>query len=151
MKNDKGRFEIPRVVESGDWRRERTARDHDNCFAALNIRHAIRHVGHRIENVRLAEPRNTQSRHCFLGFPLIGREICKDGRPHVKGDHSYVIVFLQCIEETVRSLKRFVPTVAPERLKAAAELGISNVEAHAAAWRPWRSYATHYLWEKSHG
>jgi AraC family transcriptional regulator, regulatory protein of adaptative response / DNA-3-methyladenine glycosylase II len=34
-------------------------------------------------------------------------------------------------------------------LKGAAELGITDVAAHAARWRPWRSYATHYLWEKN--
>ncbi|HUR78935.1 MAG TPA: AlkA N-terminal domain-containing protein [Acidimicrobiales bacterium] len=34
-------------------------------------------------------------------------------------------------------------------LKAAAALGIADLAVHAAAWRPWRSYATHYLWSGS--
>jgi AraC family transcriptional regulator of adaptative response / DNA-3-methyladenine glycosylase II len=33
-------------------------------------------------------------------------------------------------------------------VKAAAELGITAIDAHAAAWSPWRAYATHYLWSK---
>jgi AraC family transcriptional regulator of adaptative response / DNA-3-methyladenine glycosylase II len=34
-------------------------------------------------------------------------------------------------------------------VKAAQQLGISDLASHAVAWRPWRAYATHYLWEKS--
>lgn len=31
-------------------------------------------------------------------------------------------------------------------IKAARELGIDNLAAHAERWRPWRSYATQHLW-----
>jgi AraC family transcriptional regulator of adaptative response / DNA-3-methyladenine glycosylase II len=33
-------------------------------------------------------------------------------------------------------------------VKAARDLGITDLSDRAAAWRPWRSYATHYLWLK---
>ncbi len=34
-------------------------------------------------------------------------------------------------------------------VKGAARLEIRDIASHALAWRPWRSYATHYLWEMS--
>jgi AraC family transcriptional regulator of adaptative response / DNA-3-methyladenine glycosylase II len=34
-------------------------------------------------------------------------------------------------------------------VKGGAQLEIRDLATHALAWRPWRSYATHYLWEMS--
>ena len=30
--------------------------------------------------------------------------------------------------------------------KGAERLGITDLDAHAARWRPWRAYATQHLW-----
>ncbi|MDF1489345.1 DNA-3-methyladenine glycosylase 2 family protein [Tessaracoccus caeni] len=41
------------------------------------------------------------------------------------------------------------PTTDLGVIKAAHELGISDLAAHAERWRPWRSYATQHLWTLS--
>ena len=114
--------DLSRLVEVEPAERVFSAREDHHRLAALDPGHALDRVRERVEQVRFAVGRDSQSLQRVVDLHAVLGEVGEDLGPEIVGDHRHPVFGPERLDESVGRGQRLVPGLRPVLLPAVAEL-----------------------------